>query len=141
LKTNTRSDVQTKYHPTQKISKTSLVECYLLQDEWTSDKNYLHSLDSNIILDSWESNGEPTILEVINPHLLAARTVSSKYSKDNPLYDTAARGPFQAEFWQAMRVKLKTLTKDFDCWSLVPQIPGMNVFSQNMGIQDKEVSR
>jgi hypothetical protein len=51
LKTNTHSYVQTKYHPTQKISKTSLVECYLLQDDWTSDKNYLRSLDSNIILD------------------------------------------------------------------------------------------
>jgi hypothetical protein len=67
-------------------------------------------------------------LEVIDPCLLAARTVSSKYNEDNPLYDTAARGPLQAEFWQAMRVKLKTLTKDFDCWSLVPQTPVMNVF-------------
>jgi hypothetical protein len=127
LKTNTRSDVQTKYHPMQKISKASLVECYLLQDDWTSDKNYLHGLDSNIILHFWESNGEPTILEVIDPRLLAASTVSLKYKKYNPSYDTATRRPFQAEFWQAMRVKLKTLTKVFDCWSLVPQTPGMHV--------------
>jgi hypothetical protein len=85
---------KTKYHPTQKISKASLVECYLLQDDWTSDKNHLQGLDSNIILDSWESNGEPTIVEVIDPHLLAACTASSKYNKDNPSYDTATRGPF-----------------------------------------------
>ncbi len=127
MKTDTHPGVQTKYHPTQKISKASLLECYLPQDDWTSDNNYLHSLDSNIVLNLWESNGEPTILEVIDPHLLAARTVSLNYNEDNPSYDTATRGPFQAEFWQAMRVKLKTLTKDFDCWSLVPQTPGMNV--------------
>ncbi len=89
LKTNICSNIQTKYHPTQKISKDSLVECYLLQEDWTSDKNYLHGLDSNIILNLWESNGEPTILEVIDPQLLAARTVFWKYNKDNPLYDTA----------------------------------------------------
>jgi hypothetical protein len=89
----------------QKISKASLIKCYLLQDDWTSDKNYLQGLDSNIILDLWESNGEPTMSEVIDPGLLATRTASSKYNKDNPSYDTATRGPFQAEFWQAMRVK------------------------------------
>ncbi len=30
------------------------------------------------------------------------------------------RGPFQAEFWQAMRVELNTLENEFDCWKLVP---------------------
>jgi hypothetical protein len=128
LKTDTRSDVQTK---------ASIVKCYLLQDNWTSDKNYLHGLNSNIILNSWESNGEPTISEVIDPHLLAERTVSLKYNKDNQLYDTAIRGPFQAEFWQAMRVKLKTLTKDFDCWSLVPQTPGINVLPSTWAFKIK----
>jgi hypothetical protein len=41
---------------------------------------------------------ESQISEVIDPRLLAARTVSLKYNKDNPSYDTATRGPFQAEF-------------------------------------------
>jgi hypothetical protein len=37
------------------------------------------------------------------------------------------KGPFQAEFWQAMRTELKTLTKGFDCWELVHRTPEMNV--------------
>jgi hypothetical protein len=121
----------------QLSSKASLIKCYLLQGDWTSDENYLQGLDSNIILDSWESNGEPTILEVIDPGLLAARTASSKYNKDNPLYDTATRGPLQAEFWQAMRVELKTLTKDFGWWSLVSQTPGMNALPSTWAFKKK----
>ncbi len=136
-KTNNCSNIQTKYHPTQKICKASLVECYLLQDDWTSDKNYLQGLDSNIILDSWESNWKPTISEVIDPWLLAARTASSKYNEGNPLYDTATRRLFQAEFWQAMRMELKTLIKDFDCWSLVLQTPGMNVLPSTWAFKIK----
>jgi hypothetical protein len=85
----------------QKISKASLVECYLLQDDWTSNKNHLHGLDSNIILDSWESNGEPTIMEVIDPHLLAACTsshgielpVSIQFSTLQMLCDQTIRYP------------------------------------------------
>ena len=54
---------------------------------------------------------------------------SNKFkNEDNPLYVTETRGLFQKEFWQAMRVKLDTLTKDFDCWSLVDRTPEMNVF-------------
>ena len=109
----------------QKISKASHVECYLLQHDWTDD--YLSGLEANKILDSWESNEEHMISEVVNPRLLAAKSVSSKYNDDNPSYDTATRGPFQAEFWQAMRVELKTQTKDFDCWSLVDRTPDMHV--------------
>jgi hypothetical protein len=82
----------------QKISKASLIECYLLQDDWTSDKNYLQGLDSKIILGLWESNGASKISDDIDPRLLAAMIASSKYNKDNPLYDTATRGPFQAKF-------------------------------------------
>jgi hypothetical protein len=93
---NKNSHRQTKYHPMQKISNASLAECYLLQHNWTDD--YLSGLESNIILDSWESNREHTISEVVNPRLLAANSVSSKYNDDNPSYDTATRGPFQAEF-------------------------------------------
>jgi hypothetical protein len=85
----------------------------------------------------WESNREPTISDDIDPRLLAARTASSKYNKDNPSYDTATRRPFQAKFWQAMRVELKTLTKDFDSWSLVPQTQGMNVLPSTWAFRIK----
>jgi hypothetical protein len=46
----------------------------------------------------------------------------SKYNEDNLSWDTATpnKGPFQAEFWQAMRVELNTLVKKFRCWDLVP---------------------
>jgi hypothetical protein len=53
------------------------------------------------------------------------------------LYDTATRGPFQAEFWQALAGKLKTLTKDFDYWNLVPQTPGMNVLPSTWAFKIK----
>jgi hypothetical protein len=48
---------------------------------------------------------------------------------------------FSSRILAGMRVKLKTLTKDFDFWSLDPQTPGINHFSRHMGIQDKEVSK
>jgi hypothetical protein len=38
---------------------------------------------------------------------------------------------------QAMRVELKTLTKDFVCWSLVPQTPGMNVLPSTWAFKIK----
>jgi hypothetical protein len=68
---NKNSHRQTKYHPMQKISKASHVECYLLQHDWTDD--YLSGLEANKILDSWESNEEHMISEVVNPRLIAAK--------------------------------------------------------------------
>jgi hypothetical protein len=121
------TNIQTKYHSSQKITKSSLSECYLLQDTWITDENCLHNIYTNVILDSWESN-QPTIAKVIDPRTLAARTLKSKYNKDNPSWDTATKGPFQAEFWQAMRTELNTLTtKGFDCWEIVRQTPEMNM--------------
>jgi hypothetical protein len=122
-----RTNIQTKYHPSQNITKSLLPECYLLQDTWITDENCLHNIYANVILDSWESD-QPTIAKVIDPHLLAAQTLKSRYNKDNPSWDTATKGPFQAEFRQAMRTELKTLTtKGFDCWEIVRRTPEMNV--------------
>ncbi len=90
-----------------------------------------------MILDSWEPNGEHTISEVVDPRLLAAKSASSKYNDDNPLYETATRGLFQKEFWQAMRVELDTLTKDFDCWSLVNKTPDMHVLPSTWAFKIK----
>jgi hypothetical protein len=110
--------VTTEYHPQQKISKASIAECYLLQDTWFDDPTCVSAINNNFVLDSWDAGGY-YFNEISNPRLLAAHTKSSKYNKDNPSFDTATRGPFQEEFWQAMRVKLNTLIYEFDCWEYV----------------------
>ncbi len=51
-----RGSVQMKYHPQQRIQKSFLAECYLLQYCWTGDPECIHQIYSNIILDSWESD-------------------------------------------------------------------------------------
>ena len=58
-----------------------------------------------------------------DPRILAAGTKTLKFNDDNPSFDTAMHGPFQAKFWQAMRVELNTLENEFDCRELVPH-PG-----------------
>ncbi len=73
----------------------------------------MHGLDSNIILNLWESNGGPTISDVIDPRLLAARTVSLKYKEDNPSYDTTTRGPFQAEYLAGNESRIQNPYKGF----------------------------
>ncbi len=88
-------------------------------------------------MDSWESD-QPTIAKVIGPRLLAAHTSKSKYNEDNPSWDTATKGPFQAEFWQAMRTELKTLTtKGFDCWEIVRWTPEMNMLPSKWAFKIK----
>jgi hypothetical protein len=48
------------------------------------------------------------------------------------------KGPFQAEFWQAMRTELKTLTtKGFDCWEIVCRTPEMNVLPSTWAFKIK----
>ncbi len=114
-----RGQVSKKFHSQQKMNKGFLAECYLLQETWSEDPTCLASLSNHLTLDSWESEN-PTFIDITDPRILAARTKTSKYNEDNPLFDTALHGPFQAEFWQAMRVKLITLENEFDCWELVP---------------------
>ncbi len=77
------------------------------------------------MLDSWDNNCY-YFNEISDPRVLEACAKMTKYNKDNPLFDTATCGPFQAQFWQAMRTKLNTLTQEFDCWEYVPN-PGKDV--------------
>jgi hypothetical protein len=76
--------------------------------------------------DSWVS-GELCFSDISNPRLLAACSASSKYNKDNPFFDTATRGPFQAQCWKAMYDELMTLVCKFNCWDCVLRTPDMNV--------------
>jgi hypothetical protein len=62
---------------------------------------------------------------------------ASKYNEDNPSWDTATKGPFQAEFWQAMRMELNTLVNKFRCWDLVPQLPLMDVLPSTWAFKIK----
>ncbi len=117
-----RGQISKKFHHQQKINKGFLAECYLQQDPWFEDPTCLTSLSNNLTLDSWESD-HPTFIDVSDPRILAACTKTSKYNDDNPSFDTATRGPFQAKFWQAMQVELNTLENEFSCWELVPH-PG-----------------
>jgi hypothetical protein len=59
-------------------------------------------LSGHLILDTWELEAY-YFYDVPDPHLLAVQAKASNYNEDNPSFDTATRGPFQAQFWQAMR--------------------------------------
>jgi hypothetical protein len=117
-----KGQISKQFHHQQKINKGFLAECYLLQNPWFEDLTCLTSLSNNLTLDSWESD-YPTFNDLSDPRILAARTNTSKYNDDNPSFDTATHGPFQAEFWQVMRVESNTLENECDCWELVPH-PG-----------------
>jgi hypothetical protein len=69
--------------------------------------------------------------------MLEAHTKTSKYNKDSPLFDTATYGHFQAQFWQAMRTKFDTLTKEFDYWEYVPN-PGKHVLPSTWAFKFKQ---
>jgi hypothetical protein len=84
----------------------------LLQDCWTSNSNCIHQIYSNVIFDSWESDNI-YLTDIQDPRLLAVHSSALKYNEDNPSWETATKGTFQAEFWQAMRVELNTLVNEF----------------------------
>jgi hypothetical protein len=130
------ANAQTQYHPTQRINKSFLAECYLLQDCWANDPNCIRHIYSNVILDSWESDGI-YITDILDPRILAVRSSASKYNEDNPSWDTATKGPFQAEFWQAMYVELNTWVNKFKCWDLVPCLHHMNVLPSTWAFKIK----
>jgi hypothetical protein len=65
------------------------------------------------------------------------RSSASKYNEDNPSWDTTTKGPFQAEFRQAMHVELNTLVNEFKCWDLVPQLPHINVLPSTWAFKIK----
>ena len=130
------SNVQANYHPQQRVNKSFLAECYLLQDPWFDDPKRLYHLYLNIIIDTWDTD-EIYISEVADPCILAAQSSATKYNEDNPTWDTATIGPFQAEFWQAMHVELNTLINEFKCWDLVERLPEMNVLPRTWAFKIK----
>jgi hypothetical protein len=91
-----------------------MAECYLLQDTWFSDPNCFTAFTDSKILDTWDTH-KTYFIKINDPRILATCATSSKLNEDNPSFDTATRGPFQAQFWKAMYDKLVTLVHEFDC--------------------------
>jgi hypothetical protein len=65
--------------------------------------------------------------KIKDPRILAACTTFSKINEDRHYFDTATRGPFQVQFWNAMYNELVTLIQEFDCWNYVSQAAKMKV--------------
>ncbi len=88
--------------PTRSLRKQSLFNCTLLQHCWTvhndHDNYLLMDLDNPHLVDN-----------VHDPCTLEAHAAMSKYNDDNPSFDMAVQGPFQAEYWEAMKSELDTL--------------------------------
>ena len=117
----------------QKISKSSLLECYLLQTPWEYDRQCFEHLQ----MDTFETRHVDNISDprVLESYVLSPKT--SKYNEDNPSFDMAMKGPFQAEYWEAMRLELNTIAGDFKCWELVPRQPHMNVLPSTWAFKVK----
>jgi hypothetical protein len=130
---NTRC-IAKDFHPNQKFQKGFLAECYLLQDAWFEDPTCVSQLSDHLKLDMFDGGQGVYFKDITNPRILEARkTQGLKYNEDNPLFDTATRRPFQAEFWQAMQVELHTLIKG---WDYVPN-PKKNVLPSTWAFKIK----
>ncbi len=130
---NTRR-ITKDFHPNKKIQKGFLAECYLLQDTWFDEPTCVSELLDYLKMDTWDRDGI-YFNDIVNPRILKAHK-STIVNKDNPSFDTATRGPFQAEFWQAMRVELHMLIKEFEFWDYVPN-PGKNVLPSTWAFKIK----
>jgi hypothetical protein len=117
----------------QKLSKHDILECYLLQQRWDSTHTFHphHQMDLTSDLEV-DVVSDPRVLETF----LASKT-SSKYDNDNPSYNMAMNGPFQGEFYEAMRTELTTIADEFQCWELVPRLPDMNVLPSTWAFKIK----
>jgi hypothetical protein len=106
-----------------------------MQDCWLEDPTCMAVMTNNVILNSWKTD-EYYFNDVTGPRVLEARVKQSRYNEDNPSFDTSTCGPFQAQFWQAMKTEFNTLTKEFDCWEYVPN-PGKNVLPSTWAFKIK----
>ncbi len=114
--------------------KSDLLDCHLLQQNWTDygrgHHPYHHFDTENSLLVDFISDRR-----VSEHFVMTAKT--SKYNNDNPSFDMAIRGPFQAEYYDTMRTELSTIKDDFHCWDLVPRLPGMHVLPSTWAFKVK----
>jgi hypothetical protein len=93
------------------------------------------AMTNNVSLDSWKTD-KYYFNNVTDPRVLEARVKQSRYNEDNPSFDTATCGPFQAQFWQVMKTDFNTLTKEFNCWEYLPN-PSKNVLPSTWAFKIK----
>ena len=83
-----------------------------------------------MLIDTWDDGNDGIYFnDITDPCILEARSVTKKAKEtdDAPLFDTAIRSPFQAQWWKAMYDELVTIMEDFDCWDYIKQMPDMNI--------------
>jgi hypothetical protein len=91
-------------------------------------------------IDTWDDGDKSCYFnEISNPRILEAcsKTSKAKETDDTPLFDTAIRSPFQAQWWKVMYDELVTIMIDFDCWYYVKRSPDMNVFPSTWAFKIK----
>lgn len=124
-------------HANKKNHKGYLVECFLLQDLWFDNPTSVSELSDHIKMDKWDCE-EAYFNDIVDPRVLEGQkaTKGSKYNNNDLFFDTAMQGPFQAEFWQAMRVELHALINEFDSWDYLPN-PRKNVIPSTWAFKIK----
>jgi hypothetical protein len=84
------------FHPHQKLQKGFLAECFLLQDAWFDDPTCVSELSDHLKMDTWDREGI-YFNDIVDPRILKTCKYT-KVNEDNPSFNTATWGPFQAEF-------------------------------------------
>ena len=98
------------------------------------------SLMNHLCLDTWENHDGLYFTEITDPRILEARSLqspTSHTSDDAPSFDSAIRGPFQSQWWQAMQDELETIMTKFECWDYVPRTSDMNVLPSTWAFKIK----
>lgn len=119
-----------------------LMDYTILQNDWSHIDPHV-DLCGYLTMD-FDADETPFVDSIQDPRLLEAftfnsvsTTSTSKYNDDNPSFEMAMRGPFQAEFYNAIREELHTLYNQFGCWELVPRLPHMRVLPSTWAFKIK----
>jgi hypothetical protein len=83
------------------------------------------NISDKLILDSWDTDSY-YFNEISDPRVLEARTKTSKYNKDNPLFKTATHGPFQAQFGKQREPNSSLLPKNMIVGNMSPTLANMS---------------
>ncbi len=82
----------------------------------------------------YSGTAEALIVNYVHPLFLKAKAVASK--EDNPNWHDATTGNFAYKYWEAMRVKIKTL-ESMVAWEVVEREEDMNVIRSKWAFKCK----
>jgi hypothetical protein len=91
-------------------------------------------------IDTWDDGDESCYFNKIrDPQILEAcsKTSKAKEMDDTPLFDTAIRSPFQAQWWKTMYNESVTIMIDYACWDYVKRMPDMNILPSTWAFKIK----